>query len=415
MLDVAKIREDFPIFRKLPSLIYLDNAATTHKPIQVIEAMRNFYSEFNANIHRGLYELSKKATKLYEDAHEKVARFINAYSWDEVIFTRNSTEALNTIAYSLTFKYIKPGDEIVISIMEHHSNLLPWIKVAEIKNATIKVVKVNENGHLDYNQLESMVSEKTKIISITHASNVLGTVNNIKKIVDIARRFNALVVVDGAQSVPHLSIDVKDLGIDFLVFSGHKMLGPMGIGVLWGRKQILEELPPIIYGGDMVKNVNINMTGDKITSKNIIYSDLPWKFEAGTPNVAAALGLVEAIEYLNKVGMNNVKEHEKMLFEYAIKLLNETLEDTINILGPRKIDERVGIVSFNIKGIDPHVIASILSLNGIAVRAGFHCAQPLHEFLGFRKGSVRASFYIYNDKNDVEKFIEVLRQLKMSI
>jgi len=412
MLDVAKIREDFPIFKELPGLIYLDNAATTHKPIQAIEAMREFYSEFNANIHRGLYELSKKATKVYEDAHEKVARFINAYSWDEVIFTKNSTEALNIIAYSLAFNYIKPGDEIVVSVMEHHSNLLPWIKVAEVKNATVRIVKINENGHLDYNQLESIVNEKTRIISITHASNVLGAINNIKKIVDIAKKFNALVIIDGAQSVPHLSIDVRDLGIDFLVFSGHKMLGPMGIGVLWGRKQILEELPPVIYGGDMVKNVIINMASDAIISKNIVYNDLPWKFEAGTPNVAAAVGLVEAIRYLNKIGMNNVKEHEKMLLEYTVKLLNETLEDTVNILGPRKIDERVGIISFNIKGIDPHVVASILSLNEIAVRAGFHCAQPLHEFLGFRKGSVRVSFYIYNDRDDVEKFIEVLKQLK---
>lgn len=415
MLNVAKIREDFPIFKKLPNLIYLDNAATTHKPIQVIEAMREFYSEFNANIHRGLYELSKKATKVYEDAHEKVAKFINAYSWDEVIFTKNSTEALNIIAYSLASKYIKPGDEIVVSVMEHHSNLLPWIKVTEVKNAIVRVVKVNENGHLDYSQLESIASEKTKIISITHASNVLGTINNIKKIVDIARKFNALVVVDGAQSVPHLSIDVRDLGIDFLVFSGHKMLGPMGIGVLWGRKQILEELPPIIYGGDMVKNVNINISDGIIVSKNIVYNDLPWKFEAGTPNVVAAVGLVEAIEYLNRVGINNIKEHERMLLEYTIKLLNETLEDKVNILGPRKIGERVGIISFNIKGVDPHVVASILSLNNIAVRAGFHCAQPLHEFLGFRKGSVRASFYIYNDVDDVEKFIEMLRQIKLSI
>lgn len=411
-LNVEKIREDFPIFKSNPSLIYLDNAATSQKPIQVIEAVKEFYTKYNANIHRGVYSLSIKATELYEEAHKKVAEFIGADSWDEVIFTKNATDAINMLAYALGLTFLNSEDEIIITIMEHHSNMLPWIKLAELKNARVRFVEITRNGELNYEQLEHIVTSRTKIVSITHLSNVLGTINDIKRISKIVRqKSNAVIIIDGAQSVPHMRINVKDIDIDFIVFSGHKMLGPTGIGVLWGRREFLEKMPPIIYGGDMVEKVEIIIKNSDIVYKEIKHNILPWKFEAGTPNIAAGIGLAKAIEYLEQIGMNNIENHEKELARYTIKRLKEEVNDYVEILGPEEIEKRGGIVSFIVKGIDPHVVAMILAMNNIAIRAGFHCAQPLHTFLGLKKGSARVSFYIYNDYKDVDVFINELKKI----
>lgn len=411
-LNVEKIREDFPIFKSNPSLIYLDNAATSQKPIQVIEAVKEFYTKYNANIHRGVYSLSIKATELYEEAHKKVAEFIGADSWDEVIFTKNATDAINMLAYALGLTFLNSEDEIIITIMEHHSNMLPWIKLAELKNARVRFVEITRNGELNYEQLEHIVTSRTKIVSITHLSNVLGTINDIKRISKIVRqKSNAVIIIDGAQSVPHMRINVKDIDIDFIVFSGHKMLGPTGIGVLWGRREFLEKMPPIIYGGDMVEKVEIIIKNSDIVYKEIKHNVLPWKFEAGTPNIAAGIGLAKAIEYLEQIGMNNIENHEKELARYTIKRLKEEVNDYVEILGPEEIEKRGGIVSFIVKGIDPHVVAAILAMNNIAIRAGFHCAQPLHTFLGLKKGSARVSFYIYNDYKDVDVFINELKKI----
>ncbi len=415
VLDAKRLKEDFPIFRRYQDLVYLDNAATTHKPKVVIEAITNFYEQYNANIHRGLYDLSQRATEIYEDAHEIVAKFINAYSWEEVIFTRNSTESLNLLAYSIGLKYIQPGDEIVISVAEHHSNMLPWIRIAELRNASIRIVGVDENGEIDYRALEDLVNEKTRVVSITHISNVLGVVNDVRRIASIAHSVGAIVIVDGAQSVPHIPIDVKALDIDFLVFSGHKMLGPMGIGVLWGRKDFLIDIDPVFHGGDMVKSVDIIVKNSNIVKKNIIFNDLPWRFEPGTADVADAVGLAEAIKYLMKIGLNNIESHEKELTSYAIKRLEEYREKLM-VIGSKDITKKSGIISFVLQDLDPQVLAYLLSTKNIAIRAGFHCAQPLHRYLGLNKGSSRVSFYIYNDYDDIDRLVNaidwILRELR---
>lgn len=409
-LDVGRVREDFPILRRR-QVIYLDNAATTQKPRQVINAIQTFYEEFNANIHRGLYELSQRATELYEEAHDVTAKFINAGSWEEVVFVRNSTEALNIIALALGLKHLRQGDEVIISIMEHHSNMLPWIRLSELLGVKVKVIGVTPSGFLDYDELASAITSRTKVISITHVSNVLGTVNDVRKISKLGREVNAFIIVDGAQSVPHMPINVRELDIDFLVFSGHKMLGPTGIGVLWGRRDVLEELPPVLHGGDMIKSVSISVSNGNLVGHRVIYNDLPWKFEAGTPNICGGVGLAEAVRYLIKLGMDVVRGHEVELTNYAMRRLEEELGDSVSVAGPRNPNERGGLISFNLRGLDPYVVATLLSAKNIAVRAGYHCAQPLHEFIGFRNGSVRASFYIYNDFNDVDIFINALREL----
>lgn len=415
MLNVDRIREDFPIFKKYPNLVYLDNAATTHKPQQVVEAVSRFYREFNANVHRGVYNLSREATRLYEEARDVVRKFINGNTWEEVIFVRNATEALNLLAHSLSFNFIEEGDEILITIMEHHSNMLPWIRVAELRKAKVKVAGVTPDGRLDYEHLQSLVTERTKVISLTHVSNVLGTVNDVKRIVKIAKEVGALVVLDGAQSVPHTEVNVRDLDVDFLAFSGHKMLGPMGIGVLWGKKELLEELPPFLLGGDMVKSVSLEVVNGEIKYKAFRWNEVPWKFEAGTSNVADAVGLAEAVTYLRSLSMEQIESHERELVAYAMSRLLEEFGDSISILGPRDVNERGGLLSFTLSDLDPHVIASLLALEDIAVRAGFHCAQPLHEFLGYRRGSLRMSVYIYNSKEDVDRFVEALKRLYAEI
>uniref|UniRef100_A0A7C2V8J3 Cysteine desulfurase n=1 Tax=Ignisphaera aggregans TaxID=334771 RepID=A0A7C2V8J3_9CREN len=413
MLKVAKIKEDFPIFRSNPDLVYLDNAATTHKPVHVIEAIRDFYTNFNANIHRGVYRLSVKATEMFEEAHAIVAKFIGAAKWYEVIFTKNTTDSINMLAYAL-LNHLQQGDEIVVTVMEHHSNMLPWIRLAELRNLNIKFVEVTPNGTLKYDQLSELVTRRTKVVSFTHVSNVLGTINDVDRIVKIVRQeSDAIIILDGAQSVPHMPINVKSLGVDFLVFSGHKMLGPTGIGVLWGREDLLKMLSPAVYGGDMIESVEITVQNGAIVSKNIKYAVLPWKFEAGTPNIAAGIGLARAVEYLSNLGMENVRDHEKMLTDYAIKRMQEELEDRVSIVGPRDASMRGGLVSFNLHGIDPHVVATLLSMNNIAIRAGFHCAQPLHIHLGLKRGTARASFYVYNDINDIEVFVEELKKISV--
>jgi len=407
VLDVDKIREDFPLLKNT-DIIYLDNAATTQKPIQVIEAIKEFYSKFNANIHRGIYELSEKATELYEEAHEEVARFINARSWEEIIFVRNTSEALNILALALSKKVISKGYEIVVTIMDHHSNLLPWFKVAEYIGAKVKVVKFSPTKwSLSGEDFENYVTEKTRVVTLPHVSNVLGVINDVKSVAKVAHEVSALLVVDGAQSVPHMPVDIRELEADFLAFSGHKMLGPTGIGVLWGRKDLLEDLPPVFYGGDMIKSVSLDLSTLKL---DIVYNDLPWKFEAGTPNIAGAIGLCEAVRYLKKIGMNEVRRHEEKLLQYTLKKLSE-LEDKVSILGPLNFSKRSGLVSFNLSEYDPFAVASWLASDNIAVRAGFHCAEPLYEYLGLSKGSVRASFYIYNTESEVDALVESLKSL----
>jgi len=399
MLDPYEIRKDFPIFqRKIGGkpLVYFDNAATTHRPIQVIEAMNNFYLKHNANVHRGLHTLSQEASEMYEEAHETIAKFIGAKSWYEVIFTYNTTDSINLLVYSWGLFNVGEGDEIVLTVMEHHSNMLPWRNLAKIKKAKVKYVDITNDGILKYDQLEELITERTRVVAVTLMSNVLGTINDVRRIAKIAHEVGAIVVVDGAQGVPHMPVNVREMDIDFLAFSGHKMLGPMGTGVLWGREDRLEEMVPFRVGGDTIKDVTLN---------SVVWHDLPWRFEAGTPNVAGAIGLAEAAKYLMKIGMQNIRQHEKQLTMEMMKRLDEI--DKVEYYGPKNIEIRGGIVPFNIKGLHHHTVARALDMFGIAVRSGLHCAHPLHYRLGL-KGTVRASLYIYNTKEEIEYFAEAL-------
>ena len=409
LLDYESIKNDFPLLVKT-DIVYLDNAATSQKPLQVINAIKRFYEEYNANIHRGVYDLSMRASEEYEQAHDLVAEFINARGREEIVFVKNTTEALNMLAMALSHKLLETNSNIVITVMEHHSNMLPWLNIARLKNIEVRFARVSREGLLDYSDLENKVDEKTRVVAVTHLSNVLGVVNDVKRIARIAHSVDAVVVVDGAQSVPHIPVDVRELGIDFLAFSGHKMLGPTGIGVLWGRKDLLEELYPPITGGGMVKSVEASLD-NWIQGVDVELAGLPWRFEAGTPNIAGGIGLAEAIRYLGKIGMENIERHEKTLTRYLLKRLNEELRDKIELVGPWNPDKRSGIVSFNVKNYNPHVVAAKLSLDNIAVRSGFHCAQPLHLLLGFNEGSVRASFYLYNSPEDVDRLVESLASL----
>ena len=401
LFDVYKIREDFPILKRKiygKTLIYFDNTATTQKPIQVINAIKEFYEIYNANIHRGVHKLSQEASDLYEKAHEKAADFINADSWREVIFVRNTTEAINLIAYSWGLQNLKEGDEILTTMMEHHSNIVPWQLVTQKTGAKLKFVEINDDGTLNIDDFHEKISKKTKIVTVTHVSNVLGTINPVEEIGEIVRDYDALFIVDSAQGVPHLPVDVKKINCDFLAFSAHKMLGPTGIGVLYGRKEILESMPPFLGGGDMIKEVYLDHSE---------WNDLPWKFEAGTANIADGVGFGVAIDYLNRITMKEVREHEKELTSYALKRLGNL--GHVEIYGP-PAEKRGGVISFNVQGLDPHDVALILDREGIAVRSGHHCAQPLIRKLGVY-GTARASFYIYNTKEEVDKFIEVLETL----
>jgi cysteine desulfurase/selenocysteine lyase len=397
-LDPEIIKQDFPIFKRRiygKPLIYLDNAATTQKPRQVIEAIREFYQNYNANVHRGVYRLSVEATEAFENARAKVARFINAKD-SEIVFTKNATEALNLVAYSWGLCNLKRGDRILLTEMEHHSNIVPWQLVAKHTGAVVDYIPINEDGLLVDEEVDRLLNLEPKIVSITQASNVLGTINDVKEIVEKAHKVGAIAVVDAAQSVPHMRVDVKELGCDFLAFSGHKALGPLGVGVLYGKRDLLKDMNPFLGGGDMISRVWLS---------GAEWNELPWKFEAGTSSVADVIGLGAAVDYLNSIGMSRVRAHEVKLTEYALKRLSEISD--IRIYGPRDLDKRSGVISFNLSGIHPHDLATILDEEGIAIRAGHHCAMPLMTKLGVA-ATARASFYIYNSGSDIDALVEGL-------
>lgn len=403
MLDTKKIRADFPILQRRINghqLVYLDNAATTQKPQAVIDSLVDYYSLHNANIHRGLHTLAEEATTLYEEARLKIAKFIGAKSEQEIIFVRNSTEAINLVAYSWGRSFLQKGDEILLSEAEHHSNLVPWQILAKEKGAVLKFIKIDKDGYLDFNSFENLLSQKTKLVSVAHISNVLGVINDVERIAVLAHRFNAKVLVDGSQSAPRMPINVQKLGCDFFVLTGHKMLGPTGIGVLWAKKEILEEMPPFLGGGDMIREVYTD---------HFVANDLPQKFEAGTPNIADAIALGVAVDYLTKIGMDQIFQHEKMLTEYALSKLSSL--SNLSVYGPKTTVKKTGIIAFDVKGIPAHDLAQLLNEEGIAIRSGFHCAMPLHHLLKI-PASARISFYLYNTKEEIDKLIEGIKKAK---
>ncbi|MCL4364498.1 SufS family cysteine desulfurase [Patescibacteria group bacterium] len=397
------IKQDFPIFKNNPGLVYLDSTATSLKPRSVIDKAVEYYSQYSANIFRGVYKISEKATQEYEDTRRVVSEFIKAKSENEVVFTRNTTESINLIAYGLGRKIVDGNDEIVTSIMEHHSNFVPWQQLAFENGAALKVIDIDEDGYLLKN-INRVVTKRSKILALTYASNVLGTINPIKNIVREAKKINPeiIVVVDAAQAVPHLKVDVQDLGCDFLAFSSHKMLGPTGVGVVWGKEKTLKDMFPFMYGGEMIDEVYVDRT---------VFKEPPHKFEAGTPSIGEVIAFKEAVSYLNSLGMDKVREHERRLVQFCLQELSNQFGDRIKIFGPTNSEDRGGVVAFEFGRFHPHDVASILDEEGIAVRAGHHCAMPLHTRLG-ASASVRASFYIYNDESDVEKFIKGLKKVE---
>lgn len=403
MLNVKNIKKQFPIFQNQQDLTYLDSTATSLKPKVVIDKIKEYYEKYSANVFRGIYPMSEKATVEFEETRDVVSKFINASKSEEVIFTRNTTESLNLLAYSLGRKIIEPGDEIVTTIMEHHSNFVPWQVLAGETGVIFKVVNINEEGYLEKNW-NGIITRKTKILALTYVSNVLGTINPIKEIIFEAKKINPeiIVIVDAAQAIPHLKVDVQDLGVDFIAFSSHKMLGPTGVGVLWGKEKLLKEMYPFMYGGDMIDEVYIDRT---------TYKDPPHKFEAGTPAIGEIIAFKEAINFLNKVGMENIRDHEKKITNFAINQLIDTFGQSIKIYGSNNIEDRGGIISFSFEKFHPHDIAQILADEGVCVRAGHHCTMPLHTCLNVT-ATVRASFYIYNDENDVNKLVEGLIKVK---
>ncbi len=396
-MSIEKIRKDFPLLLN-NKITYLDSGATTQKPIQVIEAVEEFYRKYNANIHRGAYSLSMEATEVYENTRTKIAKFINAKSDEEIIFSKNATESLNLIAYSYGMDNLKKDDEVVISIMEHHSNLVPWQKVTKSTGSKLKYMYINDEFELSDEEIESKITDKTRIVGITHISNVLGTINDIKKIIKYAHKKGAIVVVDCSQSIPHMKIDVQDLDADFLVFSGHKMLAPLGIGVLYGKREMLNKMNPFLMGGDMIEYVY---------EQDTTFAPLPNKFEAGTQNIEGVVGLGAAIDYIDNLGYDKIKELEKNIVEYARQELSKL--DYIKLYMTPNEENHSGVISFNIKGVHPHDVASILDSEGVCVRSGNHCAQPLMRFIGI-DSTCRASFCFYNTKEDVDKLINALEK-----
>lgn len=391
------LKKDFPILNN-SEISYLDSGATTQKPIQVINAINKFYEEYNANIHRGAYSLSIKATEVYEETRKKIAKFINAKHPEEIIYSKNATESLNLIAYSYGMNNLKKDEEIVISIMEHHSNLVPWQVVAKQKECKLNYMYINDEYEISDEEIENKITDKTKIVGIAHVSNVLGTINNVKKIIKYAHKKGAIVIVDASQSIPHMKIDVQDLDCDFLVFSGHKMLAPLGIGVLYGKRELLNNMNPFLTGGDMIEYVYEQET---------TYASLPNKFEAGTQNVEGVIGLGSAIDYIENIGYDKIHEIENDLLEYARQELLK-LGFVELYLTPNK-ENHSSVISFNIKGVHPHDVASILDSCNVCVRSGNHCAQPLLRYMGI-DSTCRASFYIYNTKEDVDKLIQGLQK-----
>ncbi|PDY45971.1 cysteine desulfurase SufS [Bacillus pseudomycoides] len=399
-MNIHEIRKQFPILNQKVNgkqLVYFDSAATSQKPIQVIETLERYYKEYNSNVHRGVHTLGTKATDAYEGAREKVRKFINAKSMEEVIFTRGTTTALNTVAASYGRENVKEGDEIVISYMEHHSNIIPWQQVAKKTGATLKYLPLQPDGTISLEDARQTITPNTKIVSIMYVSNVLGTINPVKEIAEIAHQNGAIMVVDGAQSTPHMKVDVQDLNCDFYALSAHKMCGPTGVGVLYGKKELLDNMEPIEFGGEMIDFVDL---------QDSTWKELPWKFEAGTPIIGNAIGLGAAIDFLEEIGLDNIEKHEHELAQYALERLSEV--DGVTIYGPK---HRAGLVTFNIDEVHPHDVATVLDVEGIAVRAGHHCAQPLMKWLK-ASSTARASFYLYNTKEEIDTFVEALTKTK---
>lgn len=394
---VNEFKKDFPIFNN-KDIVYLDSGATTQKPIQVIKKIEEFYENENANPHRGAYLLSIEATQVYEEARDKIAKFINAKHREEVIFSKNATESLNLIAYSYGLENLKKDDEIVISIMEHHSNLVPWQKVSKQTGAKLNYMYINDEFEISDEEIENKITNKTKVVGITYVSNVTGTINNVKKIIEKAHKVGAKVVVDASQAIPHMKIDVQDLNCDFLVFSGHKMFAPLGIGVLYGKREILNNMTPFLMGGDMIEYVY---------EQDTTFAPLPNKFEAGTQNVEGVVGLAAAIDYINQIGYDKINEIENEVVEYAREELSKL--DYLELYMTPNKENHSSVISFNIKGVHPHDVASILDSENVCVRSGNHCAQPLLRSLGI-DSTCRASFYIYNTKEDVDKLVKALNK-----
>lgn len=400
-MNWTAIRDRFPILKQEINghpLVYLDSAATSQKPDLVIEAVRQYYEQDNSNVHRGVHTLGSRATDAYEGAREKVAKFIGAQQSETVIFTRGTTTALNLVAYGYARNILEAGDEIVLSPLEHHSNLIPWQQAAKATGAALKYLPLGQDGSIALEDVEAAVTKRTKIVAMTHASNVMGIVNPIKEVAKIAHKHGAKLVVDGAQSTPHMPIDVTDLDCDFFAFSGHKMCGPTGIGVLYGKKELLEQMEPMEFGGEMIDHVDLYES---------TWKELPWKFEGGTPIIAGAVGLGAAIDFLQEIGMEQVSQHERQLVQYALDELSRIPD--LTIFGPK--EERTGLVTFNLGDIHPHDVATVLDAEGIAVRAGHHCCQPLMRWLKVT-ATVRASFYIYNTEEDVDRLVKGLLKTK---
>jgi cysteine desulfurase / selenocysteine lyase len=403
-MDVSRVRTDFPILRRTfqgHPLVYLDSAATSQKPTAVLEAEDRFYSERNANVHRGVYALSVEATEAYEGARERVARFLHASDPSEVVFVRGTTEALNLVATSLGRSLLHRGDAVVTTILEHHSNIVPWQMLREDRGITLDFVDIDGEGRLRRDDLERALARRPKVVTVSHASNVLGTVNPVREIAERAHAAGALVVVDAAQSAPHRALDVRDLGADLLAFSGHKTLGPMGIGVLWGRKDVLAKMPPAMGGGEMIQEVH----PDRVS-----FREPPARFEAGTPNAAGAVALSTALDYLEHLGWEEIESHERSLLEYSSRQARERFGDRLRIYGPTDGRDRLGIQSFSLQGVHPHDVATLLDAEGVAVRAGHHCCQPLMERLGV-PALTRASPYVYNDTDDFDRLYDGLEKV----
>ncbi|MFD1513882.1 aminotransferase class V-fold PLP-dependent enzyme [Halomarina rubra] len=409
-LDVERIRDEFPILSRRVGgdvttpgegpgdetpLVYLDNAATSQTPDRVVDTIADYYRSYNANVHRGIHSLSQEASVAYEEAHDRVAEFVGANGREEIVFTPGTTEGMNLVAYAWGLAELGPGDEVVLTEMEHHASLVTWQQLCKRTGAEVKYIPVDEQGYLDMDAAAEMVTDDTKMVSVVHVSNTLGTVNPIADLADLAHDHDAYVFVDAAQSVPNRPVDVDDLGADFLAFSGHKMCGPTGIGALYGREHILEEMQPYLYGGDMIR---------KVTYEDSTWEDLPWKFEAGTPNIAGGIALAEACDYLDEVGLERIETHERMLTAYAYDRLTEF--DDVEVYGPPG-DDRGGLVAFNLDGVHAHDLSSIVNDHGVAIRAGDHCTQPLHQKMGV-PASVRASFYLYNTREEVDVLVDAV-------
>jgi cysteine desulfurase/selenocysteine lyase len=399
ILDVEAVRDDFPILDREfgdTQLVYLDNAATTQTPDQVIDAIADYYRETNANVHRGLHQLSQEASIAYEEAHDRVAEFIGAEGREEIVFTKNTTESMNLVAYAWGLNELGPGDEVVLTEMEHHASLVTWQQIAKRTGADVKYIQIDEDGRLDMDHARELITEDTEMVSVVHASNVLAAINPVEELAELVHDHDGYIFVDGAQAVPNRPVDVQDIDADFYAFSGHKMCGPTGIGVLYGKQHILEEMEPYLYGGEMIK---------KVTFEDSEWNELPWKYEAGTPVICQGIALAEAVDYLEDIGMKNVERHENELAQYALEQF-EKLDD-VEVFGPPAGEHRGGLVSFNVEGVHAHDLSEILNDYAVAVRAGDHCTQPLHDKLGVA-ATARASFYIYNTKSEIDTLVDAL-------